>query len=334
MCPFIDEEESGERNESFQQFNFGATSAFFKNDRRYLFIGGTAVAILTITVIFLLKSNFTKVNIEELPVIRAEQTEFKEKPEFNKQVQHQDKIVYDNISGDKRVVVEKLAPKPENVLNIPEVDISESLSDEEKQNIIQAFDDLAPEKRYQIDYVQDHVKKDSSFALRSPDFPSLSRQENKQLQQLKNKKHLSEKEKKLLKNLEKKVVSAYKSEGDLLKEDSLPPINRVSESSNKSFKKTKKRLKDIVLSKSIATKGKLMVQIASVKSQHAAEEEYARIVARNRFLKGKGKRIFRVDLGEKGIRYRIQVGPFNTTEDAKKIISAMKNNGCFAYISK
>ena len=82
-------------------------------------------------------------------------------------------------------------------------------------------------------------------------------------------------------------------------------------------------------------KGNIMVQIASVLSKAEAEREYQRILVKNQFLKNKGKKIFKVDLGEtKGIRYRIQVSPFRNKEEAKKIIDALKANGRSAYISK
>ena len=78
-----------------------------------------------------------------------------------------------------------------------------------------------------------------------------------------------------------------------------------------------------------------MVQIASVSSKAAAESEYNRLVSRNRFLRGKGKRIYKVDLGPtKGVKYRIQIGPFKNKAEANKIIAAMRDNGCAAYISR
>ena len=47
------------------------------------------------------------------------------------------------------------------------------------------------------------------------------------------------------------------------------------------------------------------------------------------------KKIYKVDLGRaKGSTYRIQVGPFKNNTEAQKVVSALKNNGCFAYISK
>lgn len=338
MCPFLDEDRE-EQNDSFQSGTFerGLSSNFFKNDRKYLLIGGTAIIIVFFAIVSLVRSNLSPVNLDELPVIQAEKTPIKERPLSNKQVQHQDKTVYDNISGDQRTVVEKVVPRPENVLSIPEVDVSESLSDEEKKDIIRAFDELAPEKEYKINYVRE---KQSYIANKNLDVysNSLTREENNLFRKLKNKKKLSDNEKKKLSELMRKVTNSYKSE--ITESRALPPIKRADKTVSK-----KHRLKDLVAEKNAknemaeevkpSSKGTIMVQIASVGTKSAAESEYNRLLLKNRFLKGKGKKIFKVDLGEpKGIRYRIQVGPFKNKEEAKKIVSAMRSNGCASYISK
>lgn len=328
MCPFIEDSEEdvvyGEDPE--RKFDSGMVSQFFRNDRKYLVIGGTAVTIVIIAIIGIIRSGVTPVNIEELPIIQAETTPIKEKPEKNNQVKHQDKTVYDNISENHRKVVEKVAKKTEEVLSIPEIDVSESLSAEDKKTIIRAFEDLAPDREYKIDYIEEHS--------------ALTKEENRTLRVLKNKKKLSAVEKKQLDDLTKKISASYKSE--VTAEESLPPIKSVT---NVATKKKKKRLKDLVAGRadkeklaqnvSRTRKGTVMVQIASVPSKAAAESEYNRLVSKNRFLKGKGKKIYKVDLGpKKGVMYRIQVGPFKNKDEAKKIITAMQDNGCAAYISK
>ncbi|MBO7642317.1 MAG: SPOR domain-containing protein [Alphaproteobacteria bacterium] len=345
MCPFVEEnvEDVDYDAVSDEEFNRGLVSHFFRNDRKYLFIGGTAVAVVLIAIIGILNSRMTPVNIDELPVIQAEKTPVKEKPTQNNQVKHQDKIIYDNISGNQRKVVEKIADQPEAVLSIPEIDMSESLSAEDKKTIIQAFDDLAPEE-IKINYVEKHPKTDRSVGRENYD--SLTATENETLRKLKNKKRLSAKEKNQLRILTNKISDSYKS-GISIEETALPPINMsVNNSMNtKTAKKKKRRLKDSIADKTNKQKlaeevtrsrgGDIMVQIASVETKAAAESEYNRLVRRNRFLKGKGKKIYKVDLGpDKGVKYRIQIGPFKNKAEAKKIISAMQDNGCKAYISK
>ena len=345
MCPFIEEDEEniGYDSVSDSGFDRGLVSHFFKNDRKYLFIGGTAVAVVLIAVIGILNSRMTPVSIDELPVIQAEKTPIKEKPLQNNQVKHQDKTIYDNISGNQRKVVEKIADQPEAVLSIPEIDMSESLSDEDKKTIIQAFDDLAPEE-FKINYIEKHPKIDQS--VNQENYGSLTAAENATLRKLKRKTRLSAKERKQLEILTDKISNSYKSEISI-EETDLPPINMSVNNSikSRSSKKKRKRLSDSIADRtskqklaegvSRSRRGSIMVQIASVGTKASAESEYNRLVRKNRFLKGKGKKIYKVDLGpDKGVKYRIQVGPFKNKTEAKKIISAMRDNGCKAYISK
>jgi cell division protein FtsN len=238
-----------------------------------------------------------------------------------------------------------VADQPETVLSIPEIDVSESLSAEDKKSIIQAFDDLAPEKEYKINYVEEHPKIDKSISQENYD--SLTADENETLRRLKNKRKLSAKEKKQLTALTEKISNSYKSEV-AIEETALPPLNTsVGNSSvrGKATRKKKHRMKDLVAGRATKQKiaegvtrsrrGTIMVQIASVGTKASAESEYNRLVRKNPFLKGKGKKIYKVDLGpNKGTKYRIQIGPFKDKTDAKKIISAMHDNGCAAYISK
>ncbi|MBE6447006.1 MAG: hypothetical protein E7015_00755 [Alphaproteobacteria bacterium] len=336
MCPFLDNEEIEGRSPKFSSqngFDVGNVSKFFKRDNQYLLIGAGIAFVILIVVLTLINSG-SPINIEELPVIHAEQTEFKEKPKANLTVQHQDKVVYDNISGDSRVEREKLAPRPENVIEIPDMSESETLSDEEKRNIIRAFDELAPQKEYTVKY-----NKQSTDIKPERLEPSLTVTENRRLQILKNKPKLTNKEHQELKIIEKKLIGSYKTEN--VKDIGLPPINNITNSNIR----IKKRLKDVINAKKSQensaervithSRGTVMIQIASVPSKAAAESEYRRLVFKNKFLKGKGKKIFKIDLGsDKGIRYRIQIGPFKNKEDANKIINALRANGCSAYISK
>jgi hypothetical protein len=276
MCPFLDNDEDDYAVAEVlktEETPRGFRSHFFQNDRKFFLIGGGASIVAFFVIVYVMYSASKPMNFEELPVISADNTPIKVKPEINEQVKHQDKIIYDNISGDKRKVEEKIAQPPEEILSIPDIDSGESLSEEEKKNIIQAFDELAPEKEYNIKYVRKNVPK-----IKTGDLIAVENEE-----------------------------------------EYLPPINRIGEASSKSsasLKKQKGRMRDLMsddLSNQRTTpvlNGNLVVQIASVTSKTAAEAEYNRILAKNKQLKGLGKRIVKVDLGEKkGIRYRIQIGP-------------------------
>ncbi|MDR0968463.1 MAG: SPOR domain-containing protein [Holosporaceae bacterium] len=299
MPPFLDEEDYATEAPNPPEPTGGSRSHFFRNDKKFLLIGGAASIVAFCVVAYILYSSSKPINLEELPVIKADETPFKIKPEKNEQVKHQDKTVYDNISGAKRKTKEKIAQPPEEVLSIPEIESGESLSDEEKKSIIQAFDELAPEKEYKIKYV-------------------------------------------------KKDIPKIKTENITIVEDEVrnPPIHRITAETKTPPappKKTKQRLKDIMEQAvrptnddaRISRGGGAAVQIASVATKPAAEAEYNRIASKNKFLKSFGKKIVKVDLGKtKGIRYRIQVGPFKTRKEAEKVVSAMAKNGFHAYVSR
>lgn len=266
----------------------------FKGDQKFFILGGIISVVVFLSIAYVMYKSSRPINLEDLPVIKADTEPIKEKPQDSTQVIHQDKIVYDNISGDiRKDEVEKIIPAPEEVISIPEAEVEGTLSDEEKQNIIQAFDELAPEKEYKINYIKNPIK---TFK-------------------------------------KEKSQNIIKSGDLLIVEKKTPQINRTN------IKKRRLRLTDFAsklvtdsFSKSLEG---IMVQVASLPSRSAADKEYNRLTYKNRFLKKYKKKIIKVDLGrEKGIKYRLQVGPFKNKNIAQNVISTLKNNGFNAYIAR
>ncbi|MDR2067844.1 MAG: SPOR domain-containing protein [Holosporaceae bacterium] len=291
MSPFVDDEDDRVVDQDWSPIppDDDQKPFFLKDDKKFLIIGGASSVAALFTVAYIIYSGSRPVDLDELPIIQADPTPVKVKPQINEEVKHQDKTVYDNISGDKRVVEEKLAPQPEEVLSIPEMDSGEIISEEEKKSILQAFDELAPEKEYKINY---NAKAQTAKAI---------------------------------------INDSKSAENELH-----PPINKIDEEKiAQDAKKEKKTRNKGALEKSAAEDGGLMVQIATVSTKTAAEAEYNRILRKNKFLKKNGKRIFKIDMGERnGVKYGIQVGPFKNREEARKIVTAMKKNGFFSHISK
>ena len=304
MCPFLDDEDFEEYEEIIDgaEKEVQRKTTFLKDDKKFFIIGGSASVIAFCSVAYFLYSNSKPIDLEDLPIIQADPMPIKVKLQKNTQVNHQDKIVYDNISGNKRKKEEEhVIAQPEEVLSISEMDSDGVLSEEEKQKIVNAFDELAPEKEYKINYVKNSAKENNN----------------------------------------RRVVESENVK--IVEEESLPPINRVSPKddstpNNGKNKKHKTKLADLVEQKLPSANSKtrtVMVQIASVPTKNGAEVEYKRIANKNKFIKNYGKKIYKVDLGRaKGSTYRIQVGPFKNNAEAQKVVSALKNNGCFAYISK
>ncbi|MDR3186874.1 MAG: SPOR domain-containing protein [Holosporaceae bacterium] len=287
MSPFVDDEDDRIIDQDWSPLppENDQRSFFLKDDKKFLIIGGASSVVALFTIAYIMYSGSRPVDLDELPIIQADPAPVKVKPKVNEEVKHQDKTVYDNISGDKRVVEEKLAPQSEEVLSIPEMDSGEVISDEEKKSIIQAFDELAPEKEYKINYAKSQK------------------------------------------------ANAVDGGAKAVENELQPPIHRLND--GKAAKEKKTRVKGTLERSATEDGGSVMVQIATVPTKTAAEAEYNRILRKNKFLKKSGKRIFKIDMGErKGVKYGIQAGPFKSREEAKKVVAAMKKNGFFSHISK
>lgn len=312
MSPFLDDDENTDLDYYKIEDNLNTSyssntikSFFEKDDRKFFLIGGIAAIVTFCVISYIMYTSSKPIDLDDLPVIKADITPIKIKPPQNGQVSHQDKIVYDNISGDKRNIIEKMAPPPEEVLSISEIESKDSLSNKEKKDIINAFNELAPEKEYKINYVKVEESK------------------------------------------------AIKPNGVKIVEEN-PPIKRLSSMQNSTavncLQKKKVRIRDLVTnnqdshlndfddsifaSSKVEERG-IMLQVASLPTRSAADLEYKRLLNRNKILKNFGKKIEKVDLGKnKGITYRVKVGPFKNNADAKRAIALLKKNGFSAYISR
>lgn len=287
--PFLDDsEEEYYSDDDRASFEPKSRKTRLLGDKSFYVIGGVASLGAFLVVVAYIYNNSKPVDLGELPVIQAETGPVKLKPASNKQVEHQDKIVYDNISGDTRVIKEHIAPMPEEPAMdyTPPSNLDESiLSKEEKDSIIREFDELAPKKRSVL---------------------TVSAEDKRQLAQRRAERSGKSKSKDL-----KKVMS------DSLQKTKKSSVSETSADVPKRY-----------------DKGSVMVQVASVDSKTAAEAEYKRLLRRNSFLKDAGKRIVKVDLGVKGVKYRVQIGPFKNRKDANRIISLVKSNGFSAYVAR
>lgn len=313
--PFVNEEEDGSDIDYFPQYEHvtekrgnSIRSFLERDDRKFFLIGGAAALVTFCVISYIMYSSSRPIDLDDLPVIRADPTPIKVKPPKNGQISHQDKIVYDNISGDSRNVVEKTAPPPEEVLSISEIDSNDALSAKEKKEIIEAFDKLAPEKEYKINYVKTSGSESSkSKTLKAvEENPPIKKVEpdESRIEESHKKKKIAD----LINN--PKDIAAISKNGDV-------DIENAYDVS------------------SLKRGGNIMLQIGSLPTKSAAEAEYKRVIRRNKFLKQFSKKIEKIDLGrKKGITYRIKVGPFKSKSDANKAISSLKRRGFSSYISR
>jgi outer membrane biosynthesis protein TonB len=80
-----------------------------------------------------------------------------------------------------------------------------------------------------------------------------------------------------------------------------------------------------------AANGRVEVRLASVRTPESAREEWARLKRENADLLGNLRaNAVPIDLGEKGVYYRIQAGPFADAATAERLCAELKkrNHGC------
>ena len=324
MCPFLSEEDYDFDNEidgcvvepkEINQYHRLIDANFLKDDRKFFILGGAAAFFIFFIITYVMYFNSKPIDIEDLPLIQADATPFKIKPDVNNQVNHQDKIVYDNISGDKRVVKnEKIAPSPEEIMSLPEADSDTEVEDLPNSSM-QRIDAEAP-KETQLKTVNNVSQVDNLLIIENLD-PPIKKVEINTSKQHKKIKDLIDapkivKDQKIKSHSETKIKTAHSVfNGDKLAKSAKLPRELTGK------------------------KGNVMIQMAIVKTKAAAEAEYKRIVNKNKFLKSVGKKISKVDLGKKrGIRYKIQAGPYRTIAEAKKAVKMMQDNGFPVYVAK
>ncbi len=323
MSPFLSEEDYNFDNEidgcvvdhqkpSTRKYRVFLDSTFFKDDRKFFILGGTAAFLVFCVAIYVMYSNSKPLDLDDLPVIQADVAPFKIKPGINNQVSHQDKIVYDNISGDHRAVKnEKIAPTPEEIIPISESEKSSNSDSTEQFSSVAQIDEVGDISAKNVSQVNNLMIVEEV----SPPIKKIDAQKNfrKNVTEVRHRQRIKD-----LVN-----IQPTKSNGTRI------TIREVEQQSKKLAKPSASPTRPKI------QRGNIMIQMAVVKTKAAAEAEYKRIVNKNKFLKNVGKKISKVDLGkEKGVRYKIQAGPYRNAADAKKAVNLMKSNGFSAYIAK
>lgn len=84
-----------------------------------------------------------------------------------------------------------------------------------------------------------------------------------------------------------------------------------------------------------ARSGAVQVRLASVRTPEAARSEWARLKRDNADLLGNLSGVaVRTDLGEKGIYYRVEAGPFDSTAAAERVCSELKKRGLGCILAR
>jgi cell division septation protein DedD len=74
--------------------------------------------------------------------------------------------------------------------------------------------------------------------------------------------------------------------------------------------------------------GTHLVQIGAFRSEAEADGQWTRLKGKlGSYLDGKAEDVERADLGDKGVYYRLRIGPFNSSDDAKTYCMGLKERG-------
>jgi cell division septation protein DedD len=231
-----------------------------------------------------------------IPVIKAEAGPMKVRPDNASQpeVPHQDKLVYGRVNpAEKGTGVERLLPPTEEPMDLPVREVE----------TIPAADEGFPSPK---------AAQESQFRAGTPDdkletpapatqskTPDAAREVTLSVDQMTGAK------------APENLGAANGSEESTPSSTATPPLEAKP---NAPMPKT--------------LQSGYRVQLASMKSQEQAENEWSHIQKAHKGLLGGFSAHFpRVDLGaKKGIFYRVQVGDFSSKEEATKVCHNLKNN--------
>lgn len=313
-------------------------------DKKLIFIGlGTSILFLASALIYFLTREKT-VDIEELPVIKADYQPIKERIEMPNSVPYEDKKIYTYITAADNCETPKLKEEPA-AISIKEVNKSK-LTDADKKMILKAFEDLAPNAKRRT-----RVKVPQQICQPSITKPVVQYQPNQVVLNSRLKKNLRTTE-----NIQpinalteitphraaKKTVSISpitstskripnKSDAAKRKSDALNYLIREYDSSSTKTAKIQGKTIKVGYNKSIlpvttTSNSDVYVQIASLPSKDEANIEYNRIRNSHTVLRKFSHKIVPVNLGN-FTRYRVMIGPFGSKEAANKAVQEMRNNG-------
>lgn len=226
------------------------------------------------------------------PVIVADSGPEKIKPEDpgGLDVPHQDKTVYDRVSGESADRVERLLPEPEEPVDISGLRTSEATTE------------AASKESPAEEPVSEAQAPKEDKARPDPEEPKAAPETTKAA--------------------DTEVVNEAEDIGDLIQ--SLPdtgeePIgNSVAEVDDASVNRASGTIP-------AATSGAYVVQVASFRGADLATGGWEALNRKNGdLLRNLRPDIQLADLGDKGIYYRLRIGPFATKADAQALCTALK----------
>ena len=245
------------------------------------------------------------------PVIVAQEGPEKVAPEEpgGVEVPHQDKLVYDSVSGDDRETVEKLLPEPEEPVDLS--DLRSSVSEDPSEGAVVA--DLGDEAQG-VDTAGADVGGADISSVTDPDTNQPTESVADELERL--------------------AQAAEEELGLASPEDVGTPADAIKTPTEEPVAETPVETPSVGMS-GPALSGTHVVQIASLEGADIATAQWDRFKGKySSILDGKQPDIEIADLGSKGTWYRLRVGPFGSAEEARDWCNSLKSLGGVCLIKK
>lgn len=241
------------------------------------------------------------------PVIIAESTPEKVKPEDpgGLEVPHQDKLVYDRVSGESTERVEKLLPEPEEPVDLTDIGLRTSTDDGDVEigTIKTDEGEIEPAREEPIATPPAEPEKKPEVNVIKAGEPEAD-----------------------------KVVKEAENIGDLIdnlaSEEQDNVGNQVADVDSGTVERASGSIPP-------ATSGAYVVQVASVPEPDAATKMWERLLQKNKdIFSNLRPDIQMADLGAKGVYYRLRVGPFATKDEAQRLCNTLKSRGQDCLVRK
>ena len=300
LSQFLDEEDRNNLDGLFDEEEDGNLKKILYSSIVFLAVGGFSVLAW-----YAYQFGSRPVDVDQLKLIRADETPYKVKPENpgGMEVPYMDKVVYDSISGKENTPakVERILPSPEEP-----VDLKNSRYNAVVEKAKQATSDTRIAKN---NIKQDKVKQESHAAATEDTLPKPAVPDKKTNQSIT-----------LASNKEVKKLLAPENALTPVSKQDLKPVPVGSKMRNEVVKAPQKM------------DARYRIQLGAYRSEQVAVTDWKQL--QKKFPEDLTKLdyyIERKDLGTKGVFYRLQAGPLESSASARLVCKKLidKKQGCF-----
>jgi hypothetical protein len=252
------------------------------------------------------------------PVIIAESGPEKIKPEDpgGLDVPHQDKLVFDRVSGETSQRVEKLLPEPEEPIDLSGLRTSQG-EEPAAEDLMDPVDvqpadaepvAQPPATSPEADVIPTRKPVEQVADTRSSVVAEIDAPQESAV--IKEAQNIGE----LIESLPQETVEEF---GSGVAEMDTAAVSRASGNIPS------------------ATSGAYVVQVSSVKGAELASKDWEKMLNKyGDLLKSLRPDIQMADLGSKGVYYRLRIGPFDTKEGATRLCNSLKARGQDCLVRK